>query len=284
MSKFPSEGSNSGRWPDPRPWPWRALARLDERLRLSRVADGRRDLILLYHSVGGVDGSTYAWDVPTEVFRRQLELVTSRYEPVDLGQLCSEPQADRKRVAITFDDGFRSVRNEALPILRAFGAPATVFLSPGLLGEENVGRFRERHGLPATAGRAALTPADVDALADEPSIRLGNHTLTHLALSSVPDAESVVTEVVEGKRRLEERYGVTVDRFSYPYGAIDERAKEAVVDLHDLAVTSRPGLIRRPMDAYALPRLDACQPAAVLGWEATDAGDSLRRLGRAFSA
>lgn len=43
-----------------------------------------------------------------------------------------------KRVAITFDDGFRSVYTNAFPILRKYRAPFTVFLTTSTLGADRL--------------------------------------------------------------------------------------------------------------------------------------------------
>ena len=40
-------------------------------------------------------------------------------------------------VAITFDDGYRSVREHALPILEQHGFPATMFVPTAYVGDEN---------------------------------------------------------------------------------------------------------------------------------------------------
>jgi peptidoglycan/xylan/chitin deacetylase (PgdA/CDA1 family) len=42
--------------------------------------------------------------------------------------------APGKHLAVTFDDGYRSVFELAFPILRAAGMPATVFVPTALIG------------------------------------------------------------------------------------------------------------------------------------------------------
>lgn len=267
-------------WPEPRPALWRVLAALDWQLQVTATFSGSADAILLYHSVGGVSGADYRWDLPTAIFREQLRVLAARFKIVDLVEIAENPGADRKRVAITFDDGFASVADAALPVLREFDAPATVFLSPAFLDWERSSLFCRRHNLPDMAADAALSTEAAAKLASDPLITIGNHTETHPNLGDLSSRSMIEAEVRAGKRGLEERLGVSVERFSYPYGVVDERARCVVADLHDLAVTSQPALVGPSADPYALSRLDGCQPTSTLCFEVTDAADRLRRIVR----
>jgi peptidoglycan/xylan/chitin deacetylase (PgdA/CDA1 family) len=279
-------------WPEPRPAVWRALARLDWSTGVSSWCGSRLDAILVYHSVGGIPGSDYRYDLSPAQFREQIRMLHGSFEPVDLAALIDVEGTDRtpntdpsrKRVAITFDDAFRNVYDVAAPILREFDVPATVFACPDFLGDESVGLLRERHSLGSHAHGIAMTEAQLREIAAEELFTVGNHTASHPDLTALPDREAVVEEVVGAKRQLEERIGTDVDRFSYPHGAIDRRAAAVVADSHSLAVTSEPSLLGRTPDPYSLPRIDACQPIQVLRLETSDVGFRLKRAARRASA
>ena len=70
-----------------------------------------------------------------DAFRRQMEaLAASGQRVVDLyeiGDLALAP--GEAAVALTFDDGYRDVLEDALPVLREHGFPATVFVVPGAI-------------------------------------------------------------------------------------------------------------------------------------------------------
>lgn len=71
----------------------------------------------------------------TEVqFRQHIETLTRIGTPIDLatllGGLDGKP-LPKNPVMVTFDDGYRSCRDVALPILRAAGVPATFFIATG---------------------------------------------------------------------------------------------------------------------------------------------------------
>ena len=72
-----------------------------------------------------------------ETFRRHVELILGRYDVLSLDKaaavLRGEP-ARRAVAALTFDDGYRDVYEQAFPVLRKFGLPATVFVVTGRIG------------------------------------------------------------------------------------------------------------------------------------------------------
>jgi peptidoglycan/xylan/chitin deacetylase (PgdA/CDA1 family) len=105
--------------------------------RLGRLVAPDESSILLYHGLVAEplpvgDGCF----LEVDDFRRQMEYLASRCRVVPLGEIPRTPEGagGKTRVAITFDDGFRSVRDLAGPVLRSLGLPATVFLATGFTG------------------------------------------------------------------------------------------------------------------------------------------------------
>ncbi len=102
-----------------------------------------RALILCYHRIvpdiatAERDG-IFGLMTSTETFRRHLEIVREHCEVMTLdeagGVLTGEKRTARPVAVITFDDGYRDNYDQALPVLRDLGMPATVFVSTGLVG------------------------------------------------------------------------------------------------------------------------------------------------------
>ena len=94
--------------------------------------------ILGYHRVGAFRGD----HVPTispDVFARQLALLArGRYRVVGLDEVAAcldrGRPIPRRSVVITFDDGYEETHSVAWPLLKQFGFPATVFVTPGEVG------------------------------------------------------------------------------------------------------------------------------------------------------
>ena len=141
-------------------------------------------------------------------------------------------------VVITFDDGYRSVFENALPVLEDLGWPGVLNLKV-----DNVGApwgISERHV-------RALVAAGWE---------LGAHTITHADLRSLDDA-ALEREVAGSRARIAKRFGVPVDFFCYPAGRYDQRVITAVRQAGFLgATTTNEGLATasHPFELRARPR------------------------------
>lgn len=95
--------------------------------------------IVTYHHIAEQDGH-YLFDpdvadATPDQFRRQLELLAHHGNVVSLDRVIDaldgrEPLPPNP-VLVTFDDGYRSCHDTALPILKAVGVPATFFIATG---------------------------------------------------------------------------------------------------------------------------------------------------------
>lgn len=108
--------------------------------RVSRRMHARSLLVLCYHGVRADDAPRRHWLLmPRAEFRAQMAYVARHYRCLSIDDAIdalrrgalSEPTA-----CVTFDDGYRNNRTEALPVLRELGIPATVYLSTGLIGTD----------------------------------------------------------------------------------------------------------------------------------------------------
>jgi glycosyltransferase involved in cell wall biosynthesis/peptidoglycan/xylan/chitin deacetylase (PgdA/CDA1 family) len=109
-----------------------------------RRADPGRAAVLRYHSVSDFDSTSRLYRsqsiaVTPETFERQMQFLADWYRVVPLSVLvdCLHAEAPfpRHAVALTFDDGYRDNFVHALPILRRFGFPATVYVTTGAIGD-----------------------------------------------------------------------------------------------------------------------------------------------------
>jgi peptidoglycan/xylan/chitin deacetylase (PgdA/CDA1 family) len=95
-------------------------------------------MVLTFHRVLTYAEFQRTCSLPGIVIRRRtFEKLTShvagRYAAVDFSQALEAP-AGKLRVMFTLDDGWRDTFTNALPVMRARGIPATVFVCPGLVG------------------------------------------------------------------------------------------------------------------------------------------------------
>jgi peptidoglycan/xylan/chitin deacetylase (PgdA/CDA1 family) len=256
------------------------LARANYHTGFSRFVPDTANAVLAYHAVGspGRFGN-----VSPARLRRDLEYLVSNFEVVDLPRVL-EPGPE-KRVALTFDDAYDDFYENALPVVREFGVPVTLFVPVAFVdgGRPDLAyRFvespsdRERFNDPAVHSRSDVPGPGVmswdrlRAVAATDLVTVGNHTATHPDLARVTDPETLDEEIRAPRDRLEAELGRPVDRFCFPFGRHCDAARRVVRETHELSVTSRPGLLfdvdRRRPDPHLLPRLRAHEPEHEVRW------------------
>jgi peptidoglycan/xylan/chitin deacetylase (PgdA/CDA1 family) len=205
--------------------------------------------ILFYHRVSD-DRDELA--VSPRNFRRQMDyLATESYRVVDVVEaaaLLDRGGPYRRTVALSFDDGFLDVAEEALPILAERGFRATVFVTPGVV--DGWARFPwYRRTQPPLLGWEEIIELD-----REGTLRFEAHSLTHPNLLTLRDT-AAWQEINGSKLALEVRLGRPVVAFSYPSGLFGprERGLVAAAGFH-VAVSCEPGVNSRGSDRLALRR------------------------------
>ncbi len=101
-----------------------------------RAQGAGRLCVLTYHRI--LNGPDYLQDEEPDSagFRWQMQVLAEHFNVLPLHQAVAMLSAERmppRAVAVTFDDGYRAVHDLALPILREFSLPATVFVTSGYL-------------------------------------------------------------------------------------------------------------------------------------------------------
>lgn len=210
-------------------------------------------LVLCLHAVSD------RWPADLSITTHRLEqaltaLVRRGYRASTFHEAVCAPPAP-KTLAVTFDDGYRSVLERAFPVLERLGLPATVFVPtdfvataepmawPGIdhwLGgpheSELVGMSWEELALLASAGW-----------------EIGSHSRSHPRLTQLSDA--VLMDELRGSRRAcEDRLGRPCRTLAYPYGDLDARVAGATEAAGYAAAAALP---RRfgPHDPFLWPRV-----------------------------
>lgn len=208
--------------------------------------------IVTFHSL---DDAPAVISFPPRLFERAIErLLTRGHRPVALAEaarcLRRGVPFPRRAFVLTFDDGYETVYEEAFPVLRRSGLPATVFLTVG------PSRASQRNGrLPSLCGRPMLTWAQIREM-HAGGVDFGAHTLTHPDLTRL-SAARIEVEVSESKRIIEDGLGASVSSFAYPFGRYDQRSRDIISRHFDCACSDRLGFVTPTSDPYALKRIDA---------------------------
>jgi len=153
---------------------------------------------------------------------------------------------------LTFDDGFRGVKEHALPILQRLGWPSTVFLVSGLIGGEDVWT---RDSNP---DRTTYPLLSADEILDmqRAGVCFQSHTSSHASLPGLDD-ERLTAELADSRSALQDLLGRPVEYLAYPFGHVDERVASAARGAgYRAAFSTQPGFNRQDVDRLRIRRID----------------------------
>lgn len=182
-------------------------------------------LVLSYHAVS--ERWPAALSVTPSRLEAQLRLLLARgYRGRTFAEAVSG--GGGRVVAVTFDDGFRSVLEHALPVLTRLGLPGTVFVPTDFPGGGPMawpgidGWLKSEHA-------SELQPLSWDELRRlrDAGWEIGSHSCSHPYLSRLGDGE-LERELRESRHRIEGELGSACRSLAYPYGDHDERVVRAV--------------------------------------------------------
>jgi peptidoglycan/xylan/chitin deacetylase (PgdA/CDA1 family) len=273
---------------------------------LARSA-GTGGLILCYHNIVTREDAVGApgLHLPIDEFAHQVRWLSRSYSIVSLREFADRLETGRsmRRIAaITFDDAYAGVFDNAWPLLRDAHVPATVFVPTNiarvargfwwdhpeivrratepkrwawltaLMGDAELIEHAEVNG-PSTPLPAPLRVASWERIiaAAAEGLDVGVHSASHRNLVCL-SPEELAEETAGSRTALFARTGVLADGFAYPYGLFDARVRDAVRRAgFRIAVTLDFGLNRAPADPLALSRINvpaSIRPPAFEAWAA----------------
>src|SRR5262249_24378997 len=140
--------------------------------------------ILYYHGIPSADRAN---------FTRQMQAIERGARVMPAFHRGSLP-ADKQNVAITFDDAYVSVAENALPELAARGFHCTIFVPVGSMGSRPIWTIEEG----SLDANEIVMPAEQVARLPSSLVTLGSHTTSHPRLSRIDLSDA--REEIEGSR------------------------------------------------------------------------------------
>lgn len=270
-----------------------------------------RTLVLAYHNVlpdAHRPTGDRSLHLPRREFARQLDHLAESHDVVSIAALSEgSHSAERPRVIITFDDAYAGALTCGVDELVQRGMPATIFVSPALLGSvpwwdilaERWGGtvpddFR-RHALEALGGRAEAildeqappaqvsrsggrlekigTESQLSGAGSRPGISIGSHTWSHPNLCSLRGG-ALEAELARPMEWLQSRFPRFVSCLSYPYGLFTDAVETAARRSGYLRAFRIDGgwIPRAGFSSYAIPRLNIPAGLSINGFHLRLAG------------
>lgn len=212
--------------------------------------------IFLYHQIdkpAGRGSPFRALTVDPRDFRRQMRwLKRLGFTGLSMRDLMPYLRGEKtgKVAGITFDDGFRNVFTNALPVLQELGFTATNYFVSRQIGGSN--QWDAHLGVPYAPCMSKAEMLEWAALGHE----VGSHTLDHTRLPSVASSEAR-RQITDSRHELEDMLGSAVDAFCYPHGGETHEIRQMVEDAgYTNATTVRRGRTRTQDDMLLLPRMN----------------------------
>ncbi len=163
----------------------------------------RPTIIICYHSI-----SDSNWRFSTKInnFEQQIEYLSKNFEIISLDEIHKNNVSNKKAI-ITFDDGYEDFMSNALPILKKYNVPSTMFV----LGD---GKNANRSELQNK--KKLLTLDQIKEIRTQ-GVEIGYHTGTHSDLRALSN-EELKYEIIQSKENLEKKLGFNINYFAYPRG------------------------------------------------------------------
>lgn len=222
----------------------------------------RRLYLIMYHSISSTKntkelcGDLYRHiSIDVAEFKKQVEYLKKNGHTFisfkDLSR--SDIRKVNKPTIIYFDDGFKDVKENALPILEKYNIPATLFLVTGILDQTDMlwtilyKDILTKRGVSASKQNEAIeeikTKTDKERLEimsqysasehkqlfdiflswedvrylSKKNFTMGSHGVSHRHLTEC-SAQEFDHEATYSKDRIGKEVGVQVEAFSFPYG------------------------------------------------------------------
>jgi peptidoglycan/xylan/chitin deacetylase (PgdA/CDA1 family) len=152
-------------------------------------------------------------------------------------------------VAITFDDAFVTIKENAVPILQEYRLPAGIFVPVDNLGRKPVWI----NGNSIDKDEVVMTKQQIVEL-DRKGFEIFSHTLSHPVLTEISNCE-LEAELANSKHALEKTIGHEVYGISYPHGAYDLRVCDTAKRVgYRLGFTIEPQIVNNCTDDMQIGR------------------------------
>lgn len=212
------------------------------------LADDSSAVIFMYHRFG--EDKYPSTSIQLAQFKKQLALLREQDVTVlPLSQVVKalksgEPLPPRT-VALTVDDAYLSVYEQAAPILKDFGWQMTVFVSTASVDK---------------GYKSSMSWEQMRELESQ-GFEFANHTVNHPHLVGRLEGESdaawlarVRKELLDAQARLDAELKQPVPLFAYPYGEYNQAVAELVSELGYVGVGQQSGASGPFSDFRVLPR------------------------------
>jgi peptidoglycan/xylan/chitin deacetylase (PgdA/CDA1 family) len=222
------------------------------------MSEAKRVSVLMYHRVGDAHNDWEArYTISPETFTKHMQALSrAGYQGVSIDDMVDwmegKASLPMNAILITFDDGFRGVRDHALPVLEEMRWPFTVFLVSDLIGGSDEWT---RSSNPLGVTYPLLDTEEIHDMQNR-GCEFHSHTRSHPSLPKLDDGQ--LADQLGGSRdALSRLLGHEVRYLAYPFGHMNDRVVAAAEAAgYRAAFTTKPGFNRKGEPLLRIRRLD----------------------------
>ena len=225
--------------------------------RMRQISGKPRGVILLYHRICPHDDN-----LSTDLFQfiRHILILNKRYTSISLQEAYEIVKGSRKlqrdSFCITFDDCYKSVCEEALPVLDVLGIKAGLFIASGFIGKDRC----FLHDTHCPVSFKNMEEKDVLDAHNKGHL-VAAHTVNHINIGE-SDVETVKQECQDSRECLQEITGTQIPFFSFPFGLPKDTSREATEALREAGVEANfsafGGTLNSTINTLNIKRLGIC--------------------------
>ena len=197
--------------------------------------------IIMYHKFG--ESKFPSTNVTLNQFEEHLKLLTNgNYNVISLNEIVNTLKQGKslpdRTVAITIDDAYLSVYNEAWPRLKELGLPFTIFVATD----------------PIDRNYKSYMSWDQLRELQKNGVSIGSQTASHPHMHLLTKSEAEM-EIKKSNNKFLQELGIRPEIFAYPYGEYNNEIVDVIKNSgFEAAFGQNSGILHSNDDFFKLPR------------------------------
>lgn len=199
--------------------------------------------ILTYHNVTNKTDNYFS--IKISEFEKQIKLLSDlNYKSINIEEIFSKTEVNNKEkiIYLTFDDGYKEVFRNAIPILKRYKFNATFFITTNYISNDINSKYMSW---------------DEVRILKKSGFKLGLHSHSHRMLSKL-NFEELKKDIYLSKKNFYEQLGFNTNLFSIPFGKKDSFDEKVIQNLKnegfEFIFTQINGAILNNTSQFEIPR------------------------------
>ena len=202
--------------------------------------------IFSYHSIGD-DKCPLSTDAK-DFEKHLIYLKKNNYKSIFFDEVSS---SNKRSFIMTFDDGYKDLISNCLPLLKKYNFKGTCFLVSDKIGKINDWDEENKN----IQTKRIMDKSDIHIWIKN-GMKIGSHSKNHKKLTKINHHE-LAEEISSSKVDLEKLIGEEIVSFCYPYGKFNLDVINEVKKNYSYALTTlRSRYDPNKHDKYLIPRID----------------------------